>query len=164
MRRIVLCFLLTASLLAACALQPGSAVPEPALSPSPTFTAAPAPTPTMTEQEFLTQYAPRPSDERLIRGPVTITGVDLYALKSNPPQYRLTINGVLPSTCYVPRVMLHPADAENRITAEVYGLVEPDAVPNYEKPFSATVSLDEYPPGSYTIWVNETPAGELLLP
>ncbi|MCE5258631.1 MAG: hypothetical protein LLG44_06145 [Chloroflexi bacterium] len=110
-------------------------------------------------------YAPQPGDEDLTRGTVYIDSREIFLLKTNPPQFRLSISGALPTPCHALRVVVPAADAEGRIDIEAYSLVKPGAMcAQVLEPFSTTISLAGYPAGQYSIWLNGDKVGEMVVP
>ena len=80
-------------------------------------------------------------------------------LKSNPPQFLLSLKGSLPDPCHQLRVAVHPPDEQMHINVEVYSLVEPGKVcTQVLKYFEAEIMLGSYPTGKYFLYLN----GELL--
>lgn len=105
--------------------------------------------------------APKPSDENLTRGNVFIQEYGLMIRESFPPQVSLTFSGDLPTPCHELRVVVSEPDAENKIIADVYSVVDPDMIcTQVLKPFQANMDLGAFPTGHYTVWINGEMAGE----
>ncbi|MHB9032306.1 MAG: hypothetical protein ACYC6L_04575 [Anaerolineae bacterium] len=122
-------------------------------------------TPAPTSAPDSHSYAPQLGDDQLTRGNVFIDKTEIFLLKSNPPLFRLKIEGSLPTPCHSLRVVVPPADAKLRIAVEVYSLVSPGkSCAQVLKPFSATVSLDGSPAGQYTVLVNGQEVGQIVVP
>ncbi|MHB9032307.1 MAG: hypothetical protein ACYC6L_04580 [Anaerolineae bacterium] len=110
-------------------------------------------------------YAPRASDEGLLRDPVKVDFSELVTSKSVPPQFMLHIIGSVPTSCHVLRVLVPQADNGSSIRIEAYALVERDAVPvQVPKSFDETFNLDGFPAGQYTVWLNGVQVGEMRVP
>lgn len=175
-------------LLAGCApLQPQSQpTPLAPTNPAPTGgdqlpSATPAPLPTAVQSEpsptsldtpvssdrpYIPRppaWEPQPGDEQLKRAEVFVEQFDFQVMESFPPQYRLSLQGSLPTPCHKLRIRIHPPDAQKRILVEVYALVNPD--PNLVciqvlEPFSATLALEVQESGHYTVWINDQQIAE----
>ena len=142
-------------LLAACApttiITPGLDAPvtsPPADSPTEGSSAMPA-------------YAPQPNDTSLERGIAFVEEMGLLIRESYPPQIALGISGNVPTPCHQLRAAISAPDAENKINVAVYTVVDPNMLcAEVLKPFSETIELGTFPGGHYSVWVNETLAGE----
>jgi len=105
-------------------------------------------------------YAPRSSDDRLMRGPVEIESADLLILESFPPQYKLQLAGTLPTPCHAWRAVVAPPNAAKQIDVEVYSVVDPDVICiQVIEAFAGIVTIPTPPPGHYTVLVNGRSVG-----
>ncbi len=106
-------------------------------------------------------YAPKPGDEKLYRANVLIDEHNLLTLESYPLQFSVSISGSLPDPCHELRVSINPPNAENKITLDVYSVVDPNMICiQVVKAFKATVPLGSFPKGHYTVWLNGEMIGE----
>jgi hypothetical protein len=109
----------------------------------------------------LNPFAPRPGDENLMLGNITINEASLVIRESYPPQISLSLRGDLPTPCNELRVKLGAPDQENNIMIDVYSLVNPDkACIQVLEPFEEFIDLGTFPSGHYSVWVNGEMAGE----
>ena len=105
--------------------------------------------------------APKPRDEKLTRGNVFIDEYGLMIRESFPPQISLAFSGNLPTPCHELRAVVSEPDEENKISADVYSLVNPDMIcTQVLEPFQANIDLGTFPTGHYTVWINGVMAGE----
>jgi len=105
-------------------------------------------------------YAPRPSDDQLSRGPATIDSAELLILESYPPQYNLQLAGTLPTPCHAWRAAVAPPDAAKQIDVEVYSVVDPGIICiQVIEVFEGVVAIPTPPPGRYTVRVNDQSIG-----
>ncbi len=105
--------------------------------------------------------SPQPGDDKLERGNVFINESSLLIRESYPPQIVLVLSGDLPTPCHKLRVEISEPDAENKIMADVYTVVDPGVMCiQVLKPFEETVELGTYPSGHFTVWVNGEMIGE----
>lgn len=143
----------------ACAPVQGPASGTATLPPDTAVTSPPS---NGTPQEpVASPFAPQPGDDTLTRGPVFIQEMDLLIRESFPPQIALVLMGELPTPCHQLRVQVDKPDAENRVSVDVYSVVDPDLVCiQVLEPFEETINLGTYPTGHYTVWINEELAGE----
>lgn len=106
-------------------------------------------------------FAPAPGDASLSRGNVFVQEASLLIRESFPPQISLSLKGELPTPCNQLRVDVGTPDASNKISIEVYSVVNPDMVcTQVIKPFEENVDLGTYPSGHYSVFVNEELVGE----
>jgi hypothetical protein len=62
------------------------------------------------------------------------------------------------------RVAVAPPDKRNQIVVEVYTLTDPgQSCTQQLAPFTESVGLGSYPPGTYTVVVNGAPAAEITV-
>jgi len=81
--------------------------------------------------------------------------------KSHPPQIMLVLRGSLPTPCHHLRVAVNAPDAANRITIEVYSVVDPNRVcVQVLAPLDANIPLGSFAAGHYSVWVNGEQIGE----
>jgi hypothetical protein len=183
-KRIFLVLLLAGLLVAACQAEPTGTVPQPAPTsdaaeplgtqppvpdypaPDQTQPAAEAPTAPGGESELFMAYPPAPGDENLDRGELFIDSVTLLPTPDKPGQVEVAVEGSLPTPCHQPRFDVLPPDAQNRIVIQAYTLVDKNMMcAQVIQPFSAVVvTLNGYPSGTYTVAVNDQPAGEFTIP
>jgi hypothetical protein len=152
-RKIALFTLLAAIFLAACAgaVQPGTP-DEPISSDQDQGNGAPVPAP----------WQPVAGDENLARGEVFIDSQDILVLESFPPQFNLNLKGSLPTPCHQLRAVVSQPDAQNRISVEVYSVVESNqACIQVLEPFEVTIPLGSYASGEFTVLVNEREVGSI---
>ncbi|MHB1354992.1 MAG: hypothetical protein ACYCZF_03335 [Anaerolineae bacterium] len=110
-------------------------------------------------------YAPQPGDDQLTRGKAYIESSEIYTLESYPPQFRLALSGSLPTPCHQLRILLPVLAANGRLSIDVYSVAKSDQVcAQVLKPFTATLSLDGHPAGTYNIWVNGAKVGDIVVP
>lgn len=110
-------------------------------------------------------YAPQPGDAKLSRGNVYLEATDLLSLESFPPQFVLSIEGSLPNPCYSLRVVVNPPDADHKILVDVYSVYDPSAIcAEVIKPFAQGVPLGKLEPGQYTVLVNGSEVGQVVMP
>lgn len=108
-------------------------------------------------------YAPRPGDEKLVRGTVFIDYERSYIYESNtkPVQVYVVLKGYLPSPCHQLRVTYAPTDQANVVSLYAYSLTEPDtACLTLIQPFTATIYIGSYYEGTYTVLVNGVVLGK----
>lgn len=114
-----------------------------------------------TNEPILNPFAPQPGDAGLIRGAVYVNKVDLLIRESFPPQLSLVMQGDLPTPCNKLRVEVGKPDPQNKITVDVYSVVDPNQVcTQVLEPFEGSIDLGTFPTGHYTVWVNGQMAGE----
>jgi hypothetical protein len=129
-------------------------------TPEPTAT-APAPF-RITPDENI--YAPRVDDfDRQVAG-VTITAVSLVEkYEYSPPRAMLNILGYMPSVCNEFRVEINPPDGNFRVYINVYSLVNTNInCENVFQQFEANILFGYYSAGRYTVWINESLAGDFV--
>lgn len=114
-----------------------------------------------TDEPNLPDFLPQPGDANLIRATVTIHSADLLIRESFPPQISLGLKGDLPTPCHQLRAEIHNPDSENKITVDVYSVVNPnDACVQVLKPFEEYINLGTFATGHYTVIVNGEKVGE----
>jgi len=105
--------------------------------------------------------SPKPGDEKLTRGDVFLNQASLVIRESYPPQISLDISGDLPTPCHQLRVEIAAPDTENKITMDIYSVVNASMVcTQVLEPFHAYIDLGTFPSGHYSVWVNGELAGE----
>lgn len=153
MRRFIT-LLLLACLLAGCLPSGGASGTHTPLAGSP-----------VEPQDESADYSPQPGDDAFERGPVYIEASHVYALEGFPPSYRLYLSGALPTPCHALRVAVAAPGTTGRIDVEAYALAEPDKMcAQVLKHFEATIRLEQLPPGQYSVWLNGTKTGDILVP
>lgn len=107
-------------------------------------------------------YAPKPEDLRLQIADVTITSVNLSEqFEFTPPRVLVNFLGYMPGVCNELRINVKPPDENYRVFIEVYSLTDSAFVcERVFQQFEASIMLGTYSSGSYTIWVNDEPAGD----
>jgi len=108
-------------------------------------------------------YEPQPDDDKLSPGEVflELDQSSLAIMESYPIQVNAILNGNLSDPCHQLRVVVAPADADNRINLKVYSLVDPaETCLAVLQPFSATIPLGSYADGKYSVYVNDELLGE----
>jgi hypothetical protein len=139
-----------------------SCIPQsPATSGPDTAVTAPSEDDMSTNQSNLNPFAPKPGDENLLGGNAYINEASLEIRESYPPQVSLSIRGDLPTPCNQLRVKIDAPNQENKITVNVYSLVDPDKVCiQVLEPFQEHIDLGFFSTGHYSVWVNSKSAGE----
>lgn len=148
---LIMLFVVTActALPGAPTLPPDTAVTSPPVDNMPTNEPQPDP------------FAPQPGDDQLTRREAFIDEASLLIRESYPPQIALSLTGDLPTPCHQLRVVKSVPDQENKITIEVYSVVDPNTVCiQVIEPFEEQIELGTFPTGHYTVWVNGELAGE----
>ena len=106
-------------------------------------------------------FAPQPGDDQLTRGEVFLDEASLLIRESFPPQIVLVLRGNLPTPCHELRAEIAPPDPENKVTVEVYSVVDPDTVCiQVLEPLEEQIELGTFAGGHYSVWVNGQLAGE----
>jgi hypothetical protein len=101
-------------------------------------------------------------DENLVKGPVYLNSAELLILESFPPQYRLQLKGNLPDPCHKLEVVVPAPDEQGVIDVQVFSLADPEVICiQVLEPFEESVSLDGFPPGTYTVDVNGETVGQI---
>lgn len=156
-RKILIAILISAILLAACGALLKSRSPDDAVTSPPMNAPGVEDTPP--------PWSPQPGDLMLERDEATVNQADILVMESFPPQYMLSLQGTLPTPCHQLRIQVSPPDAQQRIMVEVYSLSKPGEIcVQVIETFQVQVPLKDLPAGSYTIWVNGEPAGEIDVP
>ena len=107
-------------------------------------------------------YAPKPEDLSLQIAGVTITSVNLSErFEFTPPRVLVNFLGYMPGVCNELRINVKPPDENYRVFIDVYSLTDSAFVcEGVFQQFEASIMLGTYSSGSYTIWVNDEPAGD----
>ncbi|NOH03657.1 MAG: hypothetical protein HND47_17695 [Chloroflexi bacterium] len=106
-------------------------------------------------------YAPRPEDASLTRGPAYVDSTDLLTLESYPLQFMLQLKGSLPTPCHALRVAVSAPDAQNKVMVDVYSVSDPNMMcAQMLKSFEVNIPLGSFPAGKYTLWVNGSQVAE----
>jgi len=152
--------LLLIFLISACTPASEAPITATALPPDTAVTSPPGGT-MPTNESPANPLAPKTGDENLTRGNVFIDEYGLMIRESFPPQISLAFSGNLPTPCHELRAVVSEPDEENKITADVYSVVDPDMIcTQVLKPFQANLDLGIFPTGHYTVWINGEMAGE----
>lgn len=109
-------------------------------------------------------YIPKPEDVGMQIAGVTITSVALSeSYEFSPPRAILNILGYMPSVCNELRIKVLPPDENYRVFVEVYSLINTDInCDNVFQQFEANILLGYYSSGRYTVWINESLAGDFV--
>ena len=113
--------------------------------------------------EFGTGYGPQPGDANLKRGQVfmDLSARKLETTAAQPNEVSANLNGSLPSPCHQVRIILTPANAQNKINLEVYSLVDPKMnCITIIRPFEVSYPLGSFSSGHYSVFVNGQLPGE----
>ncbi len=146
----VLCSVLIVIFLTSCRAAPATPVPtEP-----PAATVAPTTTPT-------NSWLPQPGDAWLTRGEVYPDAADILISGSNPVVVNLVVKGSLPNPCHQVRVLFDPPDGDNQVRLQLYSVVDPTLICiQVLQDFELSIPLGSYPPGAYSVWINNVQIGE----
>lgn len=109
-------------------------------------------------------YQPKIEDVSLQIAGVTITSVSLAeSYEYSPPRAILNILGYMPSVCNELRINISSPDENYRVFVEVYSLINKDIYcDNVFQQFEANILLGYYSVGRYTVWINESLAGDFV--
>ena len=110
---------------------------------------------------FATVFSPQPGDDKLTRDDVLLdtAASQLILSGTQPNAVSAKLKGSMPDPCHQLRIVLTPADAQNKITLEVYSLVDSTtACITVIQPFLVNVPLGSFSSGHYSVYLN----GELL--
>lgn len=109
-------------------------------------------------------YIPKLEDVSLQIAGVTITSVSLSeSYEYSPPRAILNILGYMPSVCNELRINILPPDENYRVFVEVYSLINKDInCDSVFQQFEANILLGYYSAGRYTVWINESLAGDFV--
>jgi hypothetical protein len=113
--------------------------------------------------EFGTGYDPQPGDASLTRGDVflDLANSQLLSLETYPIQVRAILRGNLSDPCHQLRVVVTPADAQNKINLDVYSVFDRStACITVLQPFEASIPLGSFSGGHYSVYVNGQLLGE----
>lgn len=108
-------------------------------------------------------YEPQPGDDKLTRDQVflDLENSQVLVMESMPVQVSVILNGNLSDPCHELRVVVTPANAQNKINMEVYSVVDSSkACITVLQPFTATILLGSFPAGHYTVYANGQLVGE----
>ena len=111
-------------------------------------------------------YAPQAGDASMQRSEVRIVSSSLDTT-SLPGQAILKFDYFLPTPCHLLRVEIGLADANHRIDATAYSLIEPNRVctlMGLATPQHASLILVTYPAGTYHLWLNGTAVSDWTIP
>lgn len=113
-----------------------------------------------------TAYPPAPGDDALERGAFFADAVIVMPSPTSAGQFDLYVEGSLPTPCNLPRAVIQPPDAQNRILVELYSLVNPEEICiQVIAPYNGQVgSLVDLAPGTYTVVMENTPVAEFTVP
>ncbi|MBE9475324.1 MAG: hypothetical protein IMY85_10580 [Chloroflexi bacterium] len=107
-------------------------------------------------------WDPQPSDSRMQRGEVELTSVKIITLESDPPQFRLSIRGALPTPCHQLRVVVSQSSDSSRIDFEVYSVFDPDEICiQVLEPFAEEIPIGVLSSRESLISVNGNRIGEI---
>ena len=115
------------------------------------------------QEEIQNDWKPVSNDSSKSRGSAEITEARIDELESLPVQYKLYLNGNLPTPCSELRVVISDADKKQRVYIDVYSIFDPNEMCiQVLEPFNVQIPLEQYPNGT-TIWVNGEKVGEINL-
>lgn len=98
------------------------------------------------------------------KGNVYLDSTEIVLRESYPVQAALVLRGSLPTPCHALTVEVAEPDEENRIMVEAFSSADPDQVCiQVLEPFEETVELGQFTDGTYSVWVNGEPVGEIEL-
>jgi hypothetical protein len=113
------------------------------------------------EEPVRNPFSPQSEDNTLTRGNAYLNEASVVIRESFPPQISLSIRGDLPTPCNQLRVDVGAPDQDNRITVDLYSVIDPDRMcVQVLKPFEESIDLGTFPSGHYTVWVNGELVGE----
>jgi hypothetical protein len=95
---------------------------------------------------------------------VYLDSTEIILRESYPVQAALVLRGNLATPCHSLRVVVEPADDQNRILVQLTADADPNqACIQVLDPFEETVELGSFTTGNYSVWVNGEPVGEIDL-
>ena len=96
------------------------------------------------------------------KGNVYLDSTEILLRESYPVQAALLIRGSLPTPCHELKVEVSAPDSQNRILVDVYSESDPDQVCiQVLEPFEETAELGRFTQGTFSVWVNGEPVGEI---
>lgn len=110
-----------------------------------------------------TSYAPQPGDENLSRGEVNLEAslTNLITSDSQPKEVSVNLEGYLPDPCHQLRIVMTPADSNNKINLVVYSVFDAQTMCIMViQPFQVAYPLGSFSNGHYSVYVNGQLAGE----
>ncbi|MBI5823213.1 MAG: hypothetical protein HZB18_04240 [Chloroflexi bacterium] len=109
-------------------------------------------------------YRPQSKDVGLRLASAIVNNASLLErFDLDPFRVELKIAGSLPSVCNELRIDVAPPNASFQIFIEVYSLINTDIdCDNVFQQFEASLLLGVYSDGRYTVWVNESFAGDFI--
>ena len=117
---------------------------------------------TSTNKLYPPLWLPVPEDDKLIRGEAFINESSIMAFASYPPQFRLDLEGTMPTPCHELRIKVSDPNEQNQVHVDVYSLSKPDEICiQVLESFYAQVPLRGFPSGEYSVWVNGEEVGEI---
>jgi len=130
--------------------------------PTPVPTATPAAPVIIQVEENL--YRPQPKDVSLTLAGALVDNTSLVErFDLDPFRVELGISGSVPSVCNELRIDVAPPNESYQIYVEVYSLVNKDVhCDNVFQQFEADLLLGVYSNGRYTVWVNDSYAGDFI--
>jgi hypothetical protein len=97
-------------------------------------------------------------------GSVYLDRTDIILRESYPVQAALIVAGSLPTPCHELHTEVAGPDEEGRILVTISSEADPSEVCiQVLEPFETTVELGTYTQGSFSVWVNGQPVGEIDL-
>ena len=112
---------------------------------------------------FTSPDSPQPGDAKLKRGEVSLdlSLSKLVVIGTQSGEEAADLQGIQPDPCHQLRIILTPADAQNKINLEVYNVYDPQAsCIMVIAPFRVIIPLGIYPSGDYSVYVNGQLLGE----
>ncbi len=110
---------------------------------------------------FATVFSPQPGDDMLNRQDVILdtAASQLILSGTQPKEVSASLKGTMPDPCHKLRIIFTPADAQNKITLEVYSVFDlANACTTVIQPFLVNVPLGSFSSGHYAVYLN----GELM--
>ena len=161
----IMVFVLVAVLIASCGQ---SQFATPPILPTPTSLPLDQPVenlPNIFQPSLEYPWLPKETDSSLTRDIAMIESKQILILEMFPPQYVLVLKGTLPTICHQLRVVVSEPNSENRINVDVYSVTDPNTFcVLVVAPFEVNINLNGYMAGSYSVYVNDEAAGEIILP
>ena len=115
-----------------------------------------------TQNSTLAPWDPQPSDSRMQRGEVELTSVEIITLESDPPQFRLSLSGALPTPCHQLRVAVSQSADLSKIDFEVYSVFDSDEICiQVLEPFTEEIPIGVLTSGESMVSVNGNHIGEI---
>jgi hypothetical protein len=96
------------------------------------------------------------------RGEVELTSVEIITLESDPPQFRLSLSGALPTPCHQLQVAVSQSADLSKIDIEVYSVFDSDEICiQVLEPFTEEIPIGVLTSGESMVSVNGNHIGEI---